>query len=217
MCFLKLGKIQQAERHLKNLMKEAPRDKMVVKMWMLFLGGQQRWVEAVAAYRDYANLASDDRGGIINATDRIRLYVGNDLISMCDLLQGSTIISDLREMRYQLLQESEFLVPPIRIMDDPRLDARRYTLYIEVKSIYIGEIFTPFAIVGRRYGAAYRQSIEPCYEDPISWISTEAASEIKNSGQCVLSCSDVLLENIKALLMKNRELVWSLRDSRQEM
>lgn len=203
----KAGQVAEAADRLEKLLEEAPENQLVASAWQLFLGDQGRWEEAVGAYERFRSLPKEhQQQHLLSLGERIVLEVGEKLIDLFDPEQGSEIISRLQEIREQLIRDSCFVMPPVRIRDSQLLHDQEYVLTIRGREILRKKVHSRYVALGS-FGATPLlgavETVEPAYELPVFWISEEQTSVIGEADSRVIAAADLVTSNLKKILEQN--------------
>jgi flagellar biosynthesis component FlhA len=118
--------------------------------------------------------------------------VGQNLIPIFDPDQGGLILDGIHQIRQQILQEEDFKVPPVRIMDDESKEVREYVLLIGEEEVFRGKVHSDFVVLnslGVPLEAKLVESSELGYEVPVIWISHEYIDILRKSECTILVTS----------------------------
>jgi len=155
--------------------------------------------------------------------DPMELEIGYGLIPLVDAAQGGDILTRITMLRREFATELGFVVPPIRIRDNLRLEPNAYSVKIEGTPVAGGELMVGMYMALNTTGSAGElqgiQTTEPAFGLPAVWISEAQKDRADALGYTVVDTSSVLAthlsETIKqhAAELLSRQGVQELLDS----
>jgi flagellar biosynthesis protein FlhA len=135
------------------------------------------------------------------AVDPMRIELGFSLVKLVDASQGGDLLDRVGRLRKEIAAELGLLVPPIRIIDDLRLDSHLYVIRIRGQKIASGKLYPNqvLAIVGNALPAGHldgRSATDPLTGAPALWISRVQKEQAEMMNYQVLPPGDVLIRHL---------------------
>jgi flagellar biosynthesis protein FlhA len=158
--------------------------------------------------------------------DPVELEIGYGLIPLVDG-DGGDLLDRIRLLRKQAAQDLGFLVPPIRIRDDVRLDANSYVVRVRGHEVTRGEV-QPRHLMALDTGGVVEtvdglDTVDPAFGMPARWISRELRMDAEAAGYVVVEPTTVVATHLMEALKKSaadllgrqdvQELVDTLKES----
>ncbi len=143
--------------------------------------------------------------------EELTLEIGFQLIPLVDEKQGGQLLNRVRTLRRHLSAELGFLVPPVHISDNLRLNPREYVF--SLRGIEIGRWQTEsgnlLAVSGDpgRRPLAGKETREPAFGVPAVWIGQALEDQAIASGYSVVDATTVLTTHLGELV---RQHAWEL-------
>ncbi len=147
----------------------------------------------------------------------LELGLGYGLIRLADEVQGGDLIERVRGIRKKIASDYGFLMPQIRIRDNPRLPTENYE--VKLKGIVIGTgSVEPKRFLAMDMGVSGGEKIEgtptkdPTFGVPGLWIDASEKEKALINGYIVVEPSNVIATHISELV-KNHAGEFITRDS----
>jgi tetratricopeptide (TPR) repeat protein/GTPase SAR1 family protein len=135
----------------------------------------------------------------------LRLLVGIDIVDVFDPDTGSQILDRIGQMRMDILDTEDFLLPNIRIMDDSSLPKKDYVLTLNGREIYRGKLPTLYAIQDISKSTFFSKStMEIGFSKPLRWL--KEVDKIPDDS-ILYSAEDVVLVNLKAMIIQSKDSI----------
>jgi len=135
----------------------------------------------------------------------LSLEIGLGLVPQMNAPQEyCTVVERINTMRQQVAQEVGLPVPPIRIMDNPKLPDNSYRLLMRGEEVGRGELMVgqflamnPGTATERLQGKATK---EPAFGLPAYWVSEALKDKAQQSGYTVVDGPCVMTTHISEML-----------------
>jgi flagellar biosynthesis protein FlhA len=180
--------------------------------WRSHQGSRRREAESLRAKAEAsASTPREQTLGDHLDVDEIRMEFSKGLVpTAMDPHNG--ICVRIGSMRRNIVAESGFVIPEVRLTDNPLLEGFRYLIKIQGAKVAEGEVMTGRVLVIKRDGAnLHLEGIdvaEPVYGAPARWIDAAAEDEAKILGLPVATPSEVMATHLMEVVKSHmRELV----------
>lgn len=135
------------------------------------------------------------------------LRVGT-LIEPATSAKTSLLNQRVETLQYQLRQDMGLITPPLQIKADSKLGAHEYTINLHGAVLARGEVFFGqiLAIKGDAISTPAlegKQTLEPTYGLPATWISPEQRMTAKSLGYTIVEPEIVLVTHISEILKRS--------------
>jgi flagellar biosynthesis protein FlhA len=162
---------------------------------------------ALAASEKDKKAAKSDSIEDLLKLDELSLEVGYALVNLVDVQQGGQLLARVKALRSSLALQLGFIVPPIHITDNVRLNPREYVIsmrgveiarwnMLEDKILAISSELTPPAIAGV-------PAREPAFGVAALWISRALESRALTSGYAVVDQTSVLSTHLAEVIRQH--------------
>lgn len=148
--------------------------------------------------------------------DPMELEIGFGLIPLADDEAGGDLLRRVTLTRRQIASELGFVVPPIRIRDNVRLDPESYAIKIRGEEVARGRLMMgsmlamgPAAAEGDIEGI---QTTEPVFGLPAVWISEDRRSEVEMSGLTVVDPASVIATHLTEIVRNHAHEILTRQD-----
>ena len=133
--------------------------------------------------------------------DPMRIDLGYALVR---LAEGRDLMERIASLRARLAREMGFLLPPVRIRDDMRLEPGGYAIYIRSARVAAGKMY-PHLLLAVGEGAENGQltgtpTQEPLFGAPAVWIRPEEAPHAQRLSCAVIGPAGVLLTHLEEVV-----------------
>jgi len=158
--------------------------------------------------------------------DPMSLEVGYGLVPLVDTGRGGGLLGRVQMIRRQIAVDLGFVVPPIRIRDDIRLEANDYVISIQGSPVARGTA-VPDRYLAMDPGTVSEpiegiETTEPAFGLPAVWIEEQQRSEAERRGYTVVDAESVIATHLTEVIKKyapdllTREEVRRLLDNLRE-
>ncbi len=163
-----------------------------------------------------AEETTTDRYSLLPSLDMVELEVGFGLIPLVDEAQNGDLLHRIRMVRQQLAQEMGFVIPPIHIRDNLKLDQSEYRILLKGTEIGRGRIMLGY-LLAINPGDALEEvkgipTREPTFNLPAVWIEESKKEEALNAGYSVVDSSAVITTHITELLKQHADELLTRQD-----
>ena len=140
--------------------------------------------------------------------DEIRVEFANGLIPLI-MDEHSGLVNRVASMRRTIAIDLGFIIPDVRLTDNPALDGNRYA--IRIQGVLVGEgAVEPNAVLVIRRGEADlplegRDVLEPVYGAPARWIAERDRDEAMILGFPVATANEVIATHLMEAIKSNIE------------
>ena len=149
------------------------------------------------------------------SVDPMRLEIGYALVRLVDRSQGGDLIERIGALRRQVAMELGLLVEPVVVRDNMRLEAHSYVVKIRGVKVAGGRIYPTQLLAvandetaGRVTG---RQTVEPAFGTPATWITPPQKSKAEEMGYAVVAPVAVLMTHLGEVVRRNAARLLSRR------
>jgi len=134
----------------------------------------------------------DDLGHV----DRLAIELGFRLVYLADPAKQESLVETLRGMRKNLSEQSGFLLPEIRIIDNLQLHPQEYCIKLAGIPVAKGQLNPQQLLAlntGETFGALDGEvTKDPAYGIEATWISSESKARALNLGYSVVDLATVI-------------------------
>ncbi|MBN1489090.1 MAG: flagellar biosynthesis protein FlhA [Phycisphaerae bacterium] len=195
---------------------------------LAFLMNRTQTAAVVAAETEKAKAQARKPERVENflAVDPMELEVGYGLIRLVDRKQGGDLLDRITNIRKQTATEYGFIVPPIRIRDQLRLEPNRYVVNIKGIEVGSGEVMPEhlLAIDSGLVSAPINgiETKEPAFGLPALWIAVSQRHDAEHRNYTVVEPTSVLATHLTEIIKQHaaelltREQVGRLLDTLKE-
>lgn len=139
--------------------------------------------------------------------DELSLEVGFGLVPIVDTQRGGQLLARIKALRNNLAQQLGFIVPPVHITDNARLQPREYVISLRGVEVARWEMYednllaissevTPPALAGKA-------TREPAFGVSAQWIVPGLQSEALASGFAVVDQTSVLATHLAEVIKQH--------------
>ncbi len=168
--------------------------------------------ESEAAVED----TTTDRYSLLPSLDMVELEVGFGLIPLVDENQSGDLLHRIRIVRQQLAQEMGFVIPPIHIRDNLKLEQSEYRILLKGTEIGRGRIMLGYLLAINPGDVAEEidgiPTREPTFNLPALWIEEDKKEEALNAGYTIVDPSAVITTHITELLKQHADELLTRQD-----
>jgi len=160
--------------------------------------------------------ATTDRYSLLPSLDMVELEVGFGLIPLVDENQSGDLLHRIRIVRQQLAQEMGFVIPPIHIRDNLKLEQSEYRILLKGTEIGRGNLMLGY-LLAINPGDATEEvegipTREPTFNLPALWIEESKKEEAINRGYSVVDPSAVITTHVTELLKQHADELLTRQD-----
>ncbi len=160
--------------------------------------------------------ATADRFSLLPSLDMVELEVGFGLIPLVDESQNGDLLHRIRIVRQQLAQEMGFVIPPIHIRDNLKLEQSEYRILLKGTEIGRGKLMLGY-LLAINPGDAMKQiegipTREPTFNLPALWIEENKKEEALNAGYSIVDPSAVITTHVTELLKQHADELLTRQD-----
>jgi len=146
----------------------------------------------------------------------VELEVGFGLIPLVDENQSGDLLHRIRIVRQQLAQEMGFVIPPIHIRDNLKLEQSEYRILLKGTEIGRGKLMLGY-LLAINPGDATEEvegipTREPTFNLPALWIEESKKEEAINRGYSVVDPSAVITTHVTELLKQHADELLTRQD-----
>jgi flagellar biosynthesis protein FlhA len=166
------------------------------------LGEQERIADAAAT----APMAEPPISETL-AVDDLKIELGFGLIALINDASGRRLTEQVKAVRRQIAAEFGFVVPQVRLIDNPELGSNEYRILIKEVVAGRGELRPGQYLAMTAGGGAPTIPGEPVREPvfglPAVWIDTDGREQALLLGQTVVDAATVLTTHFTELVKEN--------------
>ena len=158
--------------------------------------------------------------------DDLSLELGLGLLQLVDKEKGAELLERITRMRRESALDLGLVVPPIRIIDNTRLEPSEYSF--KIKGVEIGRskirmgcymCMDTGGVINKIAGEA---TVEPAFNLPAIWVTEDKREEAERSGYSVIDPPTIIATHLTELIKKyaadilGRQEVKAMLDALQE-
>lgn len=152
------------------------------------------------------------------ALDRLSVEIGYRIIPMVDPGNGAGILDHIAQLRRQFASNEGFVVPPVRIRDNMRLDPNAYRILIYGEEVAAGRLQPGHLLAmdpsGRATPIQGIATTEPVFGLPAKWIPATARQDAELSGYTIIEPVSVLVTHVTEILRQHAHEIITRDDVR---
>ncbi|MBI3820850.1 MAG: flagellar biosynthesis protein FlhA [Planctomycetes bacterium] len=138
------------------------------------------------------------------AVDRLSVEIGYRLIPLVDPGGGAGILDHIAQLRRQFATTEGFVVPPVRIRDNMRLDPNAYRILVNGEAVANGQLQAGHLLAmdasGRAQSIPGIATTEPVFGLPAKWIAAAARQDAELLGYTIIEPVSVLVTHVTEIL-----------------
>jgi flagellar biosynthesis protein FlhA len=164
--------------------------------FVYFLNQKKQKAAAADLDTDVEIDESVDRSGAPRATpemmysllevDKLAVWVGSGLLDIADPARNGTLVPEIASLRHQLTLNLGYILPSVRIMDAPSLNANEYRIVIRDTTVASAEVYADRMLILREdwdniYSEPPPGSLpgwEPALQEAAYWVDPEYLEQI---------------------------------------
>ena len=132
--------------------------------------------------------------------DLLELEVGYELVPMVDVSSGGDLIERIRGLRRQFALELGFIVPPIHIRDNVRLDPTQYRLMLKGVEVASGKVKPHYFLAMDPGGIETKipgiPTVEPAFGLDALWVTAADKDRATFAGYTVVDPATVITTHV---------------------
>jgi flagellar biosynthesis protein FlhA len=118
--------------------------------------------------------------------DKLAVWVGSGLLDIADPARNGTLVPEIASLRHQLTLNLGYILPSVRIMDAPSLNANEYRVVIRDTTVASAEVYSDRMLILREdwdniYSEPPPGSLpgwEPALQEAAYWVDPEYLEQI---------------------------------------
>jgi flagellar biosynthesis protein FlhA len=151
-------------------------------------------------------------------TERLEVLVGSELVSLADPKLENGLADRVIQLRNTIGAQLGFVLPTVRLRDDPRLADNEYRIAVNGTEVARGTVRPEklLAINGGRVKTILdgERTLEPLFSQPAVWIEPGQRSEAEAAGYLLVEPSAVLAMHLQAEVKLHAHELFSLESLR---
>ncbi|WP_320669624.1 flagellar biosynthesis protein FlhA [Patulibacter defluvii] len=166
-----------------------------------------------------AALPAPEAGVRTAPPDPLELAIGYGLVAMVDRRAQGSLLSRISHVRRQLAGELGLVIPPVRVHDEPGLEAHEYVIRVRGAEVARGRLLgghhlamDPGDAVGELGGVP---TTEPAFGLPATWIVEDARGEAEALGYTVVDGESVVVTHLTEQLRAHAGELLTRQDVRE--
>ncbi|MCW5723328.1 MAG: flagellar biosynthesis protein FlhA [Maricaulaceae bacterium] len=164
--------------------------------------------EAEQARADAATAKAEEAPiGETLAIDDLKIELGYSLLPLINDVEGRRLTDQIRALRRTMAQETGFVTPQVRIVDNMRLDGNAYAIRVKEMEAGQGELRLRQLLIMDPQGAQVdmpgEHVKEPAFGLPATWIDESLREEAVFRGYTVVDPSAVLVTHLTEILREH--------------
>jgi flagellar biosynthesis protein FlhA len=175
--------------------------------------GTLAWRRSQAAARpkvEAPKVAAEPKEEPISASlaiDDVKIELGYGLLHLINDLEGRRLTDQIKALRKTLATEFGFVMPPVRILDNMRLNNQGYAIRIKEMEIGAGEVRLGKLMAmdprGGQVELPGEHVREPAFGLPATWIEESLREEATFRGYTTVDPATVLTTHLTEILKEN--------------
>ena len=206
------GQFAEAKNFLMRI-KDAEVDKEFRhKVELLFIGDSEGGDKAGTYWKEHDRFSLGTNEGLLEQlSDRILLEMNPENSEHFDPEKGSVILPLISSLRHKLVDECGFIIPAIRVRESDAIPIDKYQIWFTAAdSKWQFSILGQYAVQGTIPGVEGPVSDELGIDQPLTWLSLEAAENLRKTGIASLSFAEIVIRNLEKVLVDNQHLIWAV-------
>lgn len=141
------------------------------------------------------------------AVDRLNVEIGYRLIPLVDPGNGAGLRDHIAMIRKQFASHEGFVMPPVRIRDDMKLDPNAYRILVQGEEVASGRLQPGHVLAMDPTGQAPPidgiATTDPVFGLPARWIPVHSRQEAEAAGYTVIEPVSVLITHLTEALRRH--------------
>ncbi|NRB02717.1 MAG: flagellar biosynthesis protein FlhA [Rhodobacteraceae bacterium] len=138
--------------------------------------------------------------------DDVRLSLGTGLVSLITSMD-SILPNKVKSLRMLFIKEYGFVLPPVRIKDDPALPGKTYSIELQGVETAKGEVNPLMMMVinptGEELGIPGEKTREPTFGLEAMWVDEDSAMQAENMGFTVVDPESVITTHLTEVIKEH--------------
>ena len=139
--------------------------------------------------------------------DTMELEIGFGIIPLVDAAQGGTLLNRIKSIRRQIALEMGFIVPPVRIRDNLRLDANEYSVLIKgvrsAKGSVMPDRYMAMNPAGGLEDINGINTKEPAFGLPAKWVDEVEKEKAELSGYTIVDPATIIATHLTEIIKRS--------------
>jgi flagellar biosynthesis protein FlhA len=148
--------------------------------------------------------------------DLIEVELGYGLISIAGSDDHENLSVRINLIKKQIVSETGFIVPPIRIRDNIRLEENRYRIKIKGTEVAENELhINKFMVLdpsGEGFDIKGEDTVEPVFGLPARWIDADRKGEAEEKGLTVIDPVSLLVTHLTEVIKEYANEILGVQD-----
>jgi flagellar biosynthesis protein FlhA len=148
--------------------------------------------------------------------DAIEIELGYSLINLADSKDYGNLSLRIDLIRKQIISETGFIVPPIRIRDNIQLEDNHYCIKVKGVDVAENEILMDSCLIlnpsGEKFEINGVDTIEPVFELPARWIKNSEKDLAEIKGYNVIDPASLLVTHLTEIIKEYAYDLLGLQD-----
>ncbi|MGE4427585.1 MAG: flagellar biosynthesis protein FlhA [Solirubrobacteraceae bacterium] len=150
--------------------------------------------------------------------DRLELAIGYGLVGLVDERAGGSLLARISAVRRQLAGDLGLVVPPVRVHDEPGMDAHEYLIRVRGSQVAKGRLL-PGHLLAMDPGDAVGQiagmpTVEPAFGLPATWVAEGDRAEAEALGFTVVDGESVVVTHLTEQIRQHAGEILTRQDVR---
>lgn len=139
--------------------------------------------------------------------DTMELEIGFGIIPLVDAAQGGTLLNRIKSIRRQIALEMGFIVPPVRIRDNLRLESEEYSVLIRgvkaAKGSVMADRYMAMNPAGNLDDIEGIATKEPAFGLPAKWVTEIEKEKAELSGYTIVDPATIIATHLTEIIKRN--------------
>ena len=141
------------------------------------------------------------------ALDELKIELGYGLLPLINDVEGRKLTDQIRALRRTMAEETGFVTPSVRIIDNMRLGSNDYTIRVKEMQAGAGQVKLKHLLVmdpqGQQIDLPGDHVKEPAFGLPATWIDENMREEATFRGYTIVDPSAVLVTHLTEILREH--------------
>ncbi len=149
--------------------------------------------------------------------DPITIELGRELLPITDPQHGCPLMTKLESLRDEIASEMGVIIPPVRVIDNLKLEGNQYLVKLKDSPSAAGELFLQrLMVLGSHEQLDQLQgwaTTEPAHRMRAKWIEPSQVEQAEKLGCLVLGPLTVMITHIKSVLISTASQLLGLQET----
>ncbi|GAB5510394.1 MAG: flagellar biosynthesis protein FlhA [Hyphomicrobiales bacterium] len=178
---------------------------------------EERAQEVIQQATDAAPPAEEPISKVLRIDD-LRIELGYGLLSLIEDGEGADRLTEqIKALRRSLAAELGFVMPSVRLLDNMQIGANAYSIKVKEVESGGGEVFANQFMTMNPTGGAVdlpgRETVEPTFGLPATWIDTKYRDQAEIKGYTVVDPATVLSTHLTEIIKSSTADLLSYADT----